>query len=119
MSMNIENQNGVTIIHLSSEIDLDSAPSVRSQIKDSFESSSAVHVDLGKVNYIDSSGIASLVEGMQTSKKLKKEFIRPNGRTQFRQQPCLRRLGSKRCPLRFLLKCWQYSARRQFFFSRR
>jgi anti-sigma B factor antagonist len=76
--MNIENQNGVTIIHLSSEIDLDSAPSVRSQIKDSFESSSTVHVDLSKVNYIDSSGIASLVEGMQTSKKLKKEFALVN-----------------------------------------
>ena len=78
MSMNIENQNGVTIIHLSSEIDLDSSPSVRAQIKDSFESSSAVHVDLSKVNYIDSSGIASLVEGMQTSKKLKKEFALVN-----------------------------------------
>lgn len=78
MSINIESNNGVTIIHLSSEIDLDSAPSVRAQIKDSFESSSIVHVDLSKVNYIDSSGIASLVEGMQTSKKLKKEFALVN-----------------------------------------
>lgn len=78
MSMNIESNNGVTIIHLSSEIDLDSAPSVRGQIKESFESSSIVHVDLSKVNYIDSSGIASLVEGMQTSKKLKKEFALVN-----------------------------------------
>ena len=32
MSINIENVNGVTIIHLSSEIDLDSSPNVRSQI---------------------------------------------------------------------------------------
>lgn len=76
--MNIENNNGVTIIHLSFEIDLDSAPNVRNQIKDSFESSATVHVDLSKVHYIDSSGIASLVEGMQTSKKTKKEFALVN-----------------------------------------
>jgi anti-sigma B factor antagonist len=78
MSTRIENNNGVTIIHLSSEIDLDSSPTVRNQIKENLESSSSVHVDLGKVNYIDSSGIASLIDGMQTSKKLKKEFALVN-----------------------------------------
>jgi anti-sigma B factor antagonist len=62
------------IILLSEEIDLDQSPAVREKIKESFESCKSLSVDLEKVSYIDSSGIAALVEGMQISKKTSKEF---------------------------------------------
>jgi anti-anti-sigma factor len=74
MSINVKNNNGVEVIHLALEIDLDTSPSIREQIKKSLDNSKTVHVDLGKVGYIDSSGIATLIEGMQIAKKTEKEF---------------------------------------------
>jgi anti-sigma B factor antagonist len=74
MSINVINNNGIEVIHLALEIDLDSSPSVREQIKKSLNNSKTVHVDLSKVGYIDSSGVASLIEGMQIAKKSAKEF---------------------------------------------
>jgi len=74
MSINVINNNGIEVIHLALEIDLDSSPSVREQIKKSLNNSKTVHVDLSKVGYIDSSGIACLIEGMQIAKKSAKEF---------------------------------------------
>ena len=67
------NGDNCTII-LSGEIDLDLSPQVRENIKQSFENCKSLSVDLGKVSYIDSSGVAALVEGMQISKKAGKEF---------------------------------------------
>ena len=61
-------------ILLSGEIDLDQSPAVREKIKELFEACKSLSVDLEKVRYIDSSGIAALVEGMQISKKTSKEF---------------------------------------------
>ena len=74
MSINVINNNGIEVIHLAVEIDLDSSPSIREQIKKSLSNSKTVHVDLSKVGYIDSSGVASLIEGMQIAKKSAKEF---------------------------------------------
>ena len=50
-------------ILLSGEIDLDQSPAVREKIKELFEACKSLSVDLEKVSYIDSSGIAALVEG--------------------------------------------------------
>ena len=68
----INGDNG--ILKLGQEIDLDQSPNVRENIKELFEKCKSVSVDLEKVSYIDSSGIASLVEGMQTGKKTNKPF---------------------------------------------
>jgi len=69
----INGDNG--ILELGQEIDLDQSPVVRENIKELFEKCKSVSVDLAKVSYIDSSGIASLVEGMQTGKKTNKAFV--------------------------------------------
>ena len=69
----INGDNG--ILELGQEIDLDQSPVVRENIKELFEKCKSVSVDLAKVSYIDSSGIASLVEGMQTGKKTNKPFV--------------------------------------------
>ena len=72
IEQNINGDKG--IILLSQEIDLDQSPVVRENIKELFEKCKAVSVDLEKVSYIDSSGVAALVEGMQIAKKSSKEF---------------------------------------------
>jgi anti-anti-sigma factor len=75
--MSIEQKiNGdVGTLILGEEIDLDTSPAVRENIKDLLNSTKIVEVNLANVSYIDSSGIASLIEGMQMTKELAgKEF---------------------------------------------
>ena len=75
--MSIEQKiNGdVGTLILGEEIDLDISPSVRENIKDLLNSTKIIEVNLANVSYIDSSGIASLIEGMQMTKELDgKEF---------------------------------------------
>ena len=75
--MSIEQKiNGDTgTLTLGEEIDLDTSPTVRENIKDLLNTTKIVEVNLAKVSYIDSSGIASLIEGMQMAKELSgKEF---------------------------------------------
>ena len=61
-------------LFLSDEIDLDKSPQVRENIKELIDKVKVIEVQLAKVKYIDSSGIAALVEGMQLSKSNSKEF---------------------------------------------
>ena len=74
--MSIEQKiNGNTgILILSDEIDLDKSPQVRENIKKLIDKVKVVEVHMAAVKYIDSSGIAALVEGMQLSKSNSKEF---------------------------------------------
>ena len=69
--MSIEQKiNGdVGTLTLGEEIDLDTSPTVRENIKDLLTSTKIVEVNLANVSYIDSSGIASLIEGMQMAKQ--------------------------------------------------
>ena len=69
--MSIEQKiNGdIGTLILGEEIDLDTSPTVRENIKDLLNSTKIVEVNLANVSYIDSSGIASLIEGMQMAKE--------------------------------------------------
>ena len=78
MSIEQKTSGDKGIVVLSQEIDLDSSPMVRDAIKESFLNSKSVEVDLKDVSYIDSSGIAALVEGMQTGKKTNKDYALVN-----------------------------------------
>lgn len=63
-----------TIVSLTGEVDLHVSPDARRQILEHLGENSNVLVDLSAVEYIDSSGIASLVEGLQVAKKSQLEF---------------------------------------------
>src|SRR2546421_9058103 len=65
------------IIEVKGDIDLYSSPQVRQTILDTLNQKTAkrVIVDLTGVRYVDSSGVASLVEGMQLSRKSQVRFI--------------------------------------------
>jgi anti-sigma B factor antagonist len=69
MSEAIREVNGNLVVALSGEIDLDRAPAVRRQLLDCVKRQQDVLVDLSAVTYIDSSGIASLVEALQWAKR--------------------------------------------------
>ena len=75
MSIEQKIDGNIGKLFLSGEIDLDKSPEVRENIKDLIDKVKIIEVQLSKVNYIDSSGIAALVEGMQLSKSNSKEFF--------------------------------------------
>lgn len=66
-----------SVVHVQGEIDLQTSPSLRAAILDLFENrgQERVILDLTGVKYIDSSGIASLVEGLQEARKRNARFI--------------------------------------------
>ena len=63
-----------SIIELSGEVDLSCSPDARKQILECLGKGKGLLVDLSQVSYIDSSGVASLVEGYQTAKKKTLKF---------------------------------------------
>lgn len=78
MSFKIKSKekNNIGVITVEGEIDMFSSPSLREKLLPLFgKGVGAVIVDLTQVSFMDSSGIATLVEGLQWSKKDKKQFI--------------------------------------------
>lgn len=66
--MEIETQDlgNTFLVQVSGEVDMSNSPTVRETLIDLTEKKvGAIVVDLGGVTYMDSSGIATLVEGLQ------------------------------------------------------
>ncbi len=76
MEISVRQQNQSAIIDVTGDIDLYSSPQVRQTILDTLSQKlgSRVIVNLTGVKYIDSSGVASLVEGLQLSRKSQVRF---------------------------------------------
>jgi len=70
----IEDRPPYKIIRLSGDVDLHSSPRAREAILDCLKQKLPLLVELSAVTYMDSSGVASLVEGYQTAKKQGLEF---------------------------------------------
>ncbi|MDA1001126.1 MAG: STAS domain-containing protein [bacterium] len=66
MEIRTEMQDGVTLVQLSGEVDMSNSPTVRDVLmKLAGQKTSPIVVELSGVSYMDSSGIATLVEGLQ------------------------------------------------------
>ena len=61
-------ESGVVVTRLSGEVDLSWSQQVRQAVLAALETHPAVGVELSAVSYIDSSGIAALVEGFQSAR---------------------------------------------------
>ena len=70
-----KNKKDVVTLSFEGYIDMSSSPEVREALTAQFKTKpKAIIVDLSKVPYIDSSGIATLVEGLQWSHSSKNKF---------------------------------------------
>ena len=74
MKHEILEKQGASIVVFTGEIDLESSPAARETLLKCVEHTSNVIVDLSEVSYIDSSGVASLVEALQAAKKQGGQF---------------------------------------------
>lgn len=68
-----EGDTGVTVF-LNGEIDLDRSPEARKVLLAAVTKGRAITVDMSEVGYMDSSGIASLVEAYQKASAAKLDF---------------------------------------------
>jgi len=70
----VREQGNVLVVSLKGEVDLDNSPRAREILLDCVGRGQQVFVDLSGVTYIDSSGIASLVEAFQISRQKSSGF---------------------------------------------
>ena len=75
MNCEIRNEGDAAVVMLSGDVDLESSPRVRNALLDCVGMKRAVVVDMSAVSYIDSSGVASLVEAFQTARKSDTRFV--------------------------------------------
>jgi anti-sigma B factor antagonist len=69
-------QNQIGIITVEGDIDMFTSPGLRDTLVPMFDKGlERIIVDLSGVSFMDSSGIATLVEGLQWSKKVNKAFV--------------------------------------------
>lgn len=71
----VESQGDWAVVKLGGEVDLSWSQQARRAVLDALGQSQKVAVDLSKVSYIDSSGIAALVEGFQNARGKGQEFV--------------------------------------------
>lgn len=74
MEHSVREEPGALVASFSGEVDLEHSPTARQVLLDCVGRSNKVLVDLSGVEYIDSSGVASLVEAFQKAKKSGVEF---------------------------------------------
>jgi anti-sigma B factor antagonist len=70
----VKEEQGKIVIALEGDIDLENAGEVRKVLLANLKQKKDLLIDLSAVTYIDSSGIASLVEGLQVARKQKNEL---------------------------------------------
>lgn len=74
LDMQREYRDGVEVIHLRGDVDLQVSARLRRVLLDSLRQGADLLVDMAQVSYIDSSGIASLVEAFQRARKDGRRF---------------------------------------------
>ena len=74
MSYKVTEEGNIATVHLDGEIDMDVADKARQTILPLIEAGHEVHLNLSKVEYMDSSGISVLVESKKISEQKNTKF---------------------------------------------
>ncbi|MCP4758229.1 MAG: STAS domain-containing protein [Planctomycetes bacterium] len=75
LTIDIEQREEMLVIRPSGEIDLASSPQLRAVLQSNLATGSdPVVIDLGGVPYMDSSGVATLVEALQTCRRIPRDL---------------------------------------------
>ncbi len=69
MKHSVEEKGGTLVVAFEGDIDLETSPAARKALLECVGRGQPVLVDLTAVAYMDSSGVAALVESLQTARK--------------------------------------------------
>jgi anti-sigma B factor antagonist len=75
MNASTREQSGITIVDVSGDIDMGTSPGLRKTLLEALKKTSRLVVNLREVRYVDSSGIASLVEVLKEAHNKQKRLI--------------------------------------------
>ena len=89
MSGTMNEHQGKLVVALAGEIDLEQSPAVRSLLLGAVARGKDLLVDLSAVTYIDSSGIASLIEALQAAKEGGRELWTHPGKVEAPYTVCI------------------------------
>ena len=80
LTIDVEQANGQYVITAAGEVDLSTSPDLRAAILKGVKNDEDLNIDLAGVEYMDSSGVATLVEGLKSCTAKQKSFslIRPS-----------------------------------------
>jgi anti-sigma B factor antagonist len=68
-------QTGTTIVDVTGDIDMGTSPDLRKTLLESLKKTPRLVVNLREVKYVDSSGIASLVEVLKEARNKEKRLV--------------------------------------------
>ena len=69
MNVSIENEGGAHLVRVLGDVDLETSPKLWTQLQEQLRVGSKVVVELSGVTYIDSSGVAVLIQGLKHAQK--------------------------------------------------
>jgi anti-sigma B factor antagonist len=75
MKSSTRTEKGTTIVDVVGQIDLGSSPALRKALLECLKGADRIAVNLIAVKYIDSSGIASLLEVLKEARQSKKRLV--------------------------------------------
>lgn len=64
-----------TVVEIEGEIDLGHSASLRRLLLDALQKANRLAISLNSVSYIDSSGIATLIEALKEAQRLRKDLV--------------------------------------------
>ena len=75
MNLSIRTNESTRIVDISGDVDLRASPLLRKQLFEALKESPKVAINLTAIRYIDSSGIAVMIEALKESQRLKHQLI--------------------------------------------
>lgn len=75
MTISVRQSGAAQVVDVEGDVDLGTSPNLRRALFDLMDKTPKLAVNLRKVRYIDSSGIATLIEVLKSTQRLPTEFI--------------------------------------------
>ena len=75
MKISVRDVGAARVVEVDGEVDLSTSPALRRTLLETLPTVGKLALNLASIRYIDSSGIATLVEVLNRAQHLKKEFV--------------------------------------------
>jgi anti-sigma B factor antagonist len=75
MKISVRERGAARVVDLAGDVDLGTSPELRRTLFDLLEVAPKLAVNLRALRYIDSSGIATLIEVLRSAQRLGKQFV--------------------------------------------
>jgi anti-sigma B factor antagonist len=75
VKISVREAGAAKVVEVEGEVDLSTSPALRRTLFDTLATEGMLALNLASIRYIDSSGIATLIEVLNRSQHLKKQFV--------------------------------------------